>query len=82
MAILPTEVPCDMPVLREGHPSKGIGQGQICYRGILRADCGHFAVGGPNECYDCGYRDGLDDGRTLTLRECADAEEERYEGMD
>jgi len=78
MAILPTEVPCDMPVLREGHPSKGIGQGQICHRGVLRADCHHFACGGPNECYECGYRDGLDVAHELA----AASIEDFYEGMD
>jgi len=82
MAILPTEIPCDVPVLREGHPSQGVRQGQICYRGAFRADCQFFAVGGPDECYDCGYRDGLDDGKTLVTQEYEQLLEDHYEGMD
>jgi len=78
MAVLPSEIPCDMPVLREGHPPQRRDQGQICHRGVFRADCHHFACGGPDECYDCGYRDGLSDGRDLMELEM----EDRYEGMD
>jgi len=78
MAVLPPENACEMPALRSGHPSKGCDKGQICQSGVVRADCRHFACGGPDECYDCGYRDGLSDGRELVRAEL----EDRYEGMD
>jgi len=67
-----------MPALREGHSVKRFNKGEVCQHGIVRADCNHFACGGPDECYDCGYADGLGDGRDLMEREM----EDRYEGMD
>jgi len=48
---------------------------------MFRADCVFYAEGGPDECYDCGYRDGLDDGRELE-RDRSRSDEEMWEGMD
>jgi len=78
VAVLSPQDANEMPALREGHSAKRVDKGEICQHGIIRADCHHFACGGPDECYDCGYADGLSDGRDLMEREM----EDRYEGMD
>jgi len=68
-----------LPVLREDDQPQAAYPGDVCQAGIVRANCRFFAIEGPHACYDCGYRDGLDDGRTLAG---AAEEEERWEAMD
>jgi len=65
-------------VLRQDAQPTASYSNDFCQVGIVRADCRWFAVEGPQACYDCGYRDGLDDGRTLESAR----QEERWEAMD
>ena len=81
MADVPTEDAGQVPPLREGHPVTRSDPGKVCEHGMFRADCIFYAEGGPDECYDCGYRDGLDDGRELE-RERSRSDEELWDWMD
>jgi len=71
-----------VPFVRQDSQPTPSDKGDLCPNGIVRHQCRWYISVGADQCYFCGYREGMNDGTVIAENRLMDQAEERWEGMD